>query len=450
VLPPDDRKRIGAAANELRKSFEAAFDARHAELAGQRRGEAGSGLDPTLPGRRRWVGAVHPVTRVVEEICEIFHGLGFNGQGPGRDRWYNFRRSTGRSPAMDMHDTLYVDVGGDARPGDGKAVLLRTHTSPVQVRTMLAGPPPVRVVIPGLVYRKDTFDPSHAPVFWQIEGLAVDRGISFVDLKGTLLHFARQFFSATTQVRFRPSYFPFTEPSAEMDVSCYLCGGSGCAACKGTGWMEILGCGMVHPDVLRNCGVDPDVFTGFAFDGPTRPRCNATHPGHPAALRRRHALPVAVRGGRRVNVSRKWLEAFLRRPLEAREVAERLAGLGAPVDAIEPLHPGLEQILVALVHEVRPHPNADRLRLCDVDDGSGTLRHVVCGAPNVAAGRKYPFAPAHAARGLTLERKIAASLLGDALLGARAWPGSGPRGHSRAGDGRRARHPIPGRRGGGR
>lgn len=275
VLPPDDRKRIGAAANELRKSFEAAFDTRRADLAGQQRGEAGSGLDLTLPGRRRWVGAVHPVTRVVEEICEIFHGLGFNrAVGPEAEtEWYNFQALNfpADHPAMDMHDTLYVDVGGDARPGDGKAVLLRTHTSPVQVRTMLAGPPPVRVVIPGLVYRKDTFDPSHAPVFWQIEGLAVDRDISFVDLKGTLLHFARQFFSATTRVRFRPSYFPFTEPSAEMDVSCYLCGGSGCAACKGTGWMEILGCGMVHPDVLRNCGVDPDVFTGFAFGmGPQR------------------------------------------------------------------------------------------------------------------------------------------------------------------------------------
>jgi phenylalanyl-tRNA synthetase alpha chain len=228
-----------------------------------------------MPGRRRWVGAEHPVTRVVEEICEIFHGLGFNRAiGPEAEtEWMNFGALNfpADHPAMDMHDTFYLDVGGGARPGDGKAVLLRTHTSPVQVRTMLAGPPPHRVVIPGVVYRKDPFDPSHAPVFWQVEGLAVDEGISFVDLKGTLLHFARQFFSPTTKVRFRPSFFPFTEPSAEMDVSCYLCGGGGCSACKGTGWMEILGCGMVHPKVLENCGVDAERYTGFAFGmGPQR------------------------------------------------------------------------------------------------------------------------------------------------------------------------------------
>lgn len=150
-------------------------------------------------------------------------------------------------------------------------LLLRTHTSPVQIRVMQAGPPPYRVVIPGMVYRNDPWDASHAPAFAQIEGLAVDEGIGFVDLKATLTHFARRFFAATTKVRFRPSYFPFTEPSAELDIECQICHGSGCPACKQTGWMELLGCGMVHPRVLENCGVDAERYTGWAFGlGPGR------------------------------------------------------------------------------------------------------------------------------------------------------------------------------------
>jgi len=186
--------------------------------------------------------------------------------------WFNFTALNfpADHPAMDMHDTLYVDA--PPVPGErGGRLLLRTHTSPVQIRTLLESPPPVRVVIPGLVYRNDPFDPSHAPAFSQIEGLAVDEGISFVDLKATLEHFAHRFFSPTTKVRFRPSFFPFTEPSAEMDVECQLCHGSGCPACKGTGWMEILGCGMVHPAVFEQSGVDPERYTGWAFGmGPHR------------------------------------------------------------------------------------------------------------------------------------------------------------------------------------
>ncbi|MFL5505956.1 MAG: phenylalanine--tRNA ligase subunit alpha, partial [Gemmatimonadales bacterium] len=174
-------------------------------------------------------------------------------------------------PAMDQHDTLYLDAPRvHETPGDGK-LLLRTHTSPVQIRVMQASPPPIRVLIPGMVYRSDPFDPSHAPAFAQVEGLAIDEGISFVDLKATLTHFARRFFSADTAVRFRPSYVPFTEPSAEMDVACQLCKGLGCGACKGTGWMEILGCGMVHPNVLQCGGIDPERYTGWAFGmGPAR------------------------------------------------------------------------------------------------------------------------------------------------------------------------------------
>jgi phenylalanyl-tRNA synthetase alpha chain len=171
---------------------------------------------------------------------------------------------------MDMHDTLYLDAPPVEGEPDGR-LLLRTHTSPVQIRTLMESPPPVRVVIPGMVYRNDAFDASHSPAFSQIEGLAVDEGISFVDLKATLIHFAHRFFGPSTKTRFRPSFFPFTEPSAEMDVECQLCHGSGCAACKGTGWMEILGCGMVHPAVLENCNVDAERYTGWAFGmGPHR------------------------------------------------------------------------------------------------------------------------------------------------------------------------------------
>jgi phenylalanyl-tRNA synthetase alpha chain len=186
--------------------------------------------------------------------------------------WYNFTALNfpADHPAMDMHDTLYLDAPPIAGEQGGR-LLLRTHTSPVQIRALLESPPPVRVIIPGLVYRNDPFDASHAPAFSQIEGLAVDEGISFVDLKATLVHFAHQFFSPTTRVRFRPSFFPFTEPSAEMDVECQLCHGSGCPACKGTGWMEILGCGMVHPAVFEHCGLDPERYTGWAFGmGPHR------------------------------------------------------------------------------------------------------------------------------------------------------------------------------------
>jgi phenylalanyl-tRNA synthetase alpha chain len=227
-----------------------------------------------MPGRRRWVGAEHPVTRVVDEIVGIFRELGFAvATGPEVEtEWYNFLALNfpADHPAMDMHDTLYLDAPPVADEPGGK-LLLRTHTSPVQIRTMLASPPPVRVVIPGLVYRNDAMDASHLPAFSQIEGLAVDEGISFVDLKATLNHFAHRFFTSSTKTRFRPSFFPFTEPSAEMDVECQLCHGSGCPACKGTGWMEILGCGMVHEAVLENVNLDPEKYTGWAFGmGPHR------------------------------------------------------------------------------------------------------------------------------------------------------------------------------------
>ena len=223
-----------------------------------------SAEDLTLPGRRTWRGAKHPVTLVIEEIEEIFRELGFTtALGPEAEtEWYNFGALNfpANHPALDAHDTLYLEGGA----------LLRTHTSPVQIRTLQRFPPPIRVLIPGNVYRRDPFDASHAPAFAQIEGLCVDEGISFVDLKATLNRFALRFFGAA-KTRFRPSFFPFTEPSAEMDVQCGICRGAGCPACKGTGWIEILGSGMVHPAVLEHSGVDSERYTGWAFGmGPAR------------------------------------------------------------------------------------------------------------------------------------------------------------------------------------
>ncbi len=257
AVPPEQRPLAGAAVNALRGEVEGWLAARADELRTTATASGGT-MDPTMPARHRWRGAYHPVTLVMEEIVEIFREIGFTvAYGPEAETdWYNFLALNfpADHPAMDLHDTLYL----------GEGQLLRTHTSPVQVRTLQASPPPIRVVIPGNVYRRDFFDASHAPMFSQIEGLAVDEGISFVDLKATLEHFANRFFGAT-RTRFRPSFFPFTEPSAEMDVQCRLCRGSGCPGCKGTGWMEILGSGMVHPRVLEASGVDAERYTGWAF-----------------------------------------------------------------------------------------------------------------------------------------------------------------------------------------
>ena len=263
VLTNEEKPEAGKLFNTVKRQLEAALAERHAELA---RATAAytPPADPTMPARRDWQGAKHPVTLVIEEIAAIFRELGFTiALGPEVEtEWYNFGALNfpPNHPAMDMHDTLYVQDD----------VLLRTHTSPVQVRTLQRYAPPIRILAPGNVYRRDFFDASHAPMFAQIEGLCVDEGVSFVDLKATLGHFAQQFFG-TARSRFRPSFFPFTEPSAEMDIECQLCHGAGCAACKGTGWMEILGSGMVHPAVLDAAGVDSEKYTGWAFGmGPAR------------------------------------------------------------------------------------------------------------------------------------------------------------------------------------
>ena len=262
-VQPDQKPEAGKYFNQVKSELTALHESRLSALA--RTVSRGPELDLTMPSRRRWQGALHPVTIVIDEIVGIFRELGFTvALGPeSESEWYNFTALNfpPDHPAMDMHDTLYL----------GEGAVLRTHTSPVQVRTLQRYAPPVRILAPGKVFRRDPFDASHAPAFEQIEGLAVDEDISFVDLKATLTHFARRFFGAGTRTRFRPSFFPFTEPSAEMDVECRLCHGSGCSACKGTGWMEIMGSGMVHPNVLEAAGVDSERYTGWAFGmGPAR------------------------------------------------------------------------------------------------------------------------------------------------------------------------------------
>jgi phenylalanyl-tRNA synthetase alpha chain len=262
-LEPADRKTLGGAANVLKREFEEAVAVRERELA--RAARAGGPVDLTMPGRPGWHGGLHLVTQVVDEVCDIFRELGFvRAVGPEAEtEWYNFGALNFPKdhPAIDAQDSFYLSPG----------VLLRTHTSPVQVRTMERYPPPIRVVSPGQCYRRDPFDPSHSPVFEQVEGLVVDEGVTFVDLKATLSAFARKFFGPHTVTRFSPSYFPFTEPSADMQVTCSVCRGAGCSTCKQTGWIEILGAGMVHPAVFEHCRIDPERYTGFAFGmGPHR------------------------------------------------------------------------------------------------------------------------------------------------------------------------------------
>ena len=259
-LPPAERPIVGKEANAAKAGLESELEARQTLLEGlERRARlAGDRPDLTLPGRRVVPGALHPLTQVHDEIVDVFTGMGFAvAEGPEVELdFYNFEALNipKDHPARDMQDTFYV--GGE--------VLLRTHTSPVQIRTMERQKPPVRIICPGRVYRRDA-DITHSPVFHQVEGLAVDRGISMGDLKGTLALFARELFGPDSRIRFRPSFFPFTEPSAEVDVLCFLCKGGGCRVCKQSGWLEILGSGMVHPRILRAMGYDTEEVTGWAF-----------------------------------------------------------------------------------------------------------------------------------------------------------------------------------------
>jgi len=262
--PPEMRPLLGQKANQVKSALQEMLDARIHELEQDRERELLSRFDPSLPGRAQWQGSLHPVTLITQEICQAFVSLGFEVvEGPELETdFYNFEALNlpPDHPARDMQDTFYI----------GENTLLRTHTSPLQVRTMQRKSPPLAAIAPGKVYRRDS-DLTHTPMFHQIEGFLVDTNVSMADLRGTLTAFVHQVFGPDTLVRFRPSFFPFTEPSAEVDISCMLCGGRGtcagqtCRVCKQTGWLEILGCGMIDPSVFQAVGYDPEIHSGFAF-----------------------------------------------------------------------------------------------------------------------------------------------------------------------------------------
>jgi phenylalanyl-tRNA synthetase alpha chain len=259
-LSAEERPLVGALANRIKTDLEQFIDERQTQFRASELAErlTRERLDVTLPGRSPFKGSKHPITLVTEEIVEIFSSLGFGvEEGPEVEKdFYNFEalNMPKDHPARDMQDTFYISDD----------VVLRTHTSPVQIRTMLRHAPPVRVVAPGTVYRRDS-DITHSPMFHQIEGFLVDHHVTFADLKGVLTAFLNQFFGSGHKVRFRPSFFPFTEPSAEVDIECVICGGRGCRVCKNSGWLEILGSGMIDPEVFKSVNYDPQVYSGFAF-----------------------------------------------------------------------------------------------------------------------------------------------------------------------------------------
>ena len=266
-LPKEERPAAGKAANRLREELTQAYEAKAAAIKEAERLQAlkREAVDVTLPGRRPSVGALHPVTQTLQEIYDIFYRMGFSIYEGPEVEWDDYNFTLLNIPpdhsARDMWDTLYI-----APPyGKDGSMLLRTHTSPDQIRVMESTRPPVRVIVPGRCYRHEATDATHEWMFYQVEGLAVDKGITMAHLKGVLTSFARQMFGQERKVRFRCDYFPFVEPGVEVSMDCIACGGEGCRICKYTGWLEILGAGMVHPQVLKNVGYDPDVYSGFAF-----------------------------------------------------------------------------------------------------------------------------------------------------------------------------------------
>ena len=260
-VAPEDRPKVGQMVNDVRAQLESKLEEARAALAKKAREEQlkKEVIDVTLPAKKNKVGHSHPNTIAREEVERIFIGMGYEViEGPEVEYdEYNFEKLNipKGHPARDEQDTFYVNDN----------ILLRSQTSPVQVRTMEKGKLPIRMISPGRVFRSDEVDATHSPSFYQIEGLVIDKNITFADLKGTLAEFAKEMFGPETKVKFRPHHFPFTEPSAEVDVSCFKCGGKGCRFCKGSGWIEILGCGMVHPHVLEMCNIDPEEYTGFAY-----------------------------------------------------------------------------------------------------------------------------------------------------------------------------------------
>ncbi len=260
-VAPEDRPLVGQLVNDTRAVIEESLDKEMKAIARAVRSEKmkRETIDVTLPGAKLIRGHRHPNQVALEDLERVFIGMGYEiVEGPEVEYdKYNFEMLNipANHPAKDEQDTFYIN----------KDIVLRTQTSPVQARVMETGKMPIRILAPGRVFRSDEVDATHSPSFHQVEGLVVDKGITFADLKGTLDQFAKEFFGPNTKTKFRPHHFPFTEPSAEVDITCFKCGGKGCRMCKGSGWIEILGCGMVHPNVLRNCGIDPEVYTGFAF-----------------------------------------------------------------------------------------------------------------------------------------------------------------------------------------
>lgn len=261
ALSPEERPVMGQLANEVRDYIsEKLEESKTALLAAvEEKKIREETIDVTIPGKCPQKGAKHPLTQVLDDLKDIFIGMGFSiAEGPEVELdYYNFEALNipKDHPARDTQDTFYINEN----------VVLRTQTSPIQIRTMEKQKPPIRVLAPGRVYRSDAVDATHSPVFHQVEGLVIDKGVTMADLKGTLETFVHKLYGEETRLRFRPHHFPFTEPSAEVDISCFNCGGKGCNICKGEGWIEILGCGMVHPKVLKNCNIDPDIYSGFAF-----------------------------------------------------------------------------------------------------------------------------------------------------------------------------------------
>ncbi len=260
-LSAEERPKMGQLVNEAKAQLETLIGEKteHFKIAAQELKLKAEALDVTMPAKERTVGKLHPLSQVLDDMIDIFQSMGFDVlDGPEVETdHYNFEclNVPADHPARDMQDTFYL----------GENLLLRTQTSAAQIRTMENRKPPIRIICPGRVFRADEVDATHSPVFHQIEGLVVDKGITMCDLKGVLEQFAKEIYGKNTAVKFRPSFFPFTEPSVEVDVTCSECGGTGCRVCKGSGWIEILGAGMVHPNVLRSCGIDPDVYSGFAF-----------------------------------------------------------------------------------------------------------------------------------------------------------------------------------------
>lgn len=260
-LSAEERPIIGGLVNELRDELNEKIEEKQKELKRKEllKKLETENIDVTEPSKKTNIGSLHPITQIINEVEEIFLGMGYEiADGPEVEKAiYNFDKlnTPPDHPARDIQDTFYITSD----------IVLRSQTSPVQARVMENKKPPIKIICPGAVYRSDSVDSTHSPVFHQIEGLVIDKNISMTDLKGTLEMFAKKCLGANTKIRFRPHHFPFTEPSAEADVSCFVCGGKGCRVCKEEGWIELLGCGMVHPNVLKNCGIDPEEYSGFAF-----------------------------------------------------------------------------------------------------------------------------------------------------------------------------------------